>query len=189
MTAMKHRHSRRRARSNPTGAQTLLIVGGVSAIGILGYLYWKSKHPTSTQTPMLAPPVAPPTSTPTNHHFGTNDTGSAVTLHPGDSVSFTFPNDANAGSTSFLAGKVSDWFYTIAPTLTFNGRTTQVVSGQLQETDTFTWGGGAGGVIPVTAQFLPANAPALPTSGPTPPVASPQTGASTFVFTINTVTP
>jgi hypothetical protein len=167
----------------------MLIVGSLGVIGGLAYLYFKSKQAaasTSTQTPMLTPPAqgAPTTAAPQSHHFGTNDSGSAVTLHPGDSVSFTFPNDPNAAST-----KGSDWFYTIAPTLNFAGRTTQVVSGQLQETDTFIWGGGAGGTIPVTAQFLPANNPALPTAGPMPPVAAPQTGASTFVFTINTVSP
>jgi hypothetical protein len=183
---------RRRARDNPSKTTvTWLVLGGLGLAGIVG-VYFLTRPAAAAAPPQLPPtpgPTPSPTPTPApagpqNYHFGTNNTGGNVTLHPGDSVSFTFPNDPNAAST---AG--SDWFYTVAPFLVFNGRTTQVSGTQLQETDTFTYGGGTPQTMQVAAQFLPANNPALPTSGPNPPLAAPQANASTFTFTINTASP
>jgi hypothetical protein len=170
---------------------TLLVAGAVVAVGGVG-LYFLSKP--AAAAPLL-PPVPTPTgpTTPQNYTFGTNNNGGSVTLHPGDTVSFVFPNDLAAASAPLIGSfSGSDWFWTIAPLLTYNGRTVFVAPTQLQETDTFTYapGGAAGGSTrQIQAQFLVANNPALPTSGPNPPVATPQANVSTFSFTINTASP
>lgn len=176
------RHRRRRARSNPTTTQWLIGAGVVAALGVGAYVYLYNKPGfTPGGNPVLPPAPNPANPTPQHYSFSSNSSGGNVTLNAGDSISFSFPNDPAAATT---ANK--DWFWTTAPLLGYSGRTTQVVNGQLVETDTFTYGGGQPGMRQVIAQFLSANAPALPTGGPNPPVAYAQAGASTFTFNINT---
>jgi hypothetical protein len=181
----RHSSRRRRAHSNPS-TKTWLVVGGLGVAGAVALFFiFRAKNAAASTTPQLpsgGTTPAMPAYTPQAYSFSSNNSGGSVTLRPGDTVSFALPNDPAAAST---ANK--DWFWTTAPALGYQGRTTQVVGNQLVETDTFVWGGGAPSTQAVVAQLLTANGPATPTAGPTPPVATFQNGASTFQFTINTL--
>ena len=180
----RRKHRRHHHRRNPlTRRQWMWTAAAVGGVGFFWYLASKASSAQAAQQ-LPPPPVTPsvtPTGTGQNYNFSTNNSGGSVTLNPGDSISFGFPNDPAAASSA-----MSDWFWTTAPLLSYRGRTTQTVGGQLQETDSFVYGGGAPGSMTVSAQFLKANNPALPTFGPNPPVAYAQPGASTFNFTITT---
>lgn len=179
---------RSRARENPTTTQWLIGAGVVAALGVGAYLLYSKSAAAAPALPAPAPAPSPPpaptapASGPKAYSFSTNNSGGHVTLHPGDTVSFSFPNDPNA-ATSVL----NDWFWTSSPDLGYNGRSLSTSStGQLVETDTFTYTGGGGSQMDIAAQLLPTTGPARATSGPNPPSSAPRPGASTFQFTIVT---